>query len=188
MSFRSRGSDAFNTEPADLVMYTVANSGAGGGDDDDSNIFVNDEIVDSSATQPTISTDVALRVKNLKREKTYRNVFAIGDAAKVENFDEQSTAQTAISQAETAAYNVLASIERKKLVKFRYVNLGEMLTLGGDSATISSFGDAVKVEGQLASLLRRAIYSVRQPTVGQRLRSGKLAVESKKSASKKTIF
>ena len=83
-----------------------------------------------------------------------------------------------MSMAETAAYNVVADVRGKKAVKFSYLNLGEMLTLGGDKATISGFGDRVRIEGGLASVMRRAVYSVRQPTNGQRIRSGGRAVGS----------
>jgi len=156
----------------DLILYTVANSGATSlppksvyGD------LVNTDI-------NAIETDVALRAKNFAAGKVYRNVFAIGDAATVEGFEGKGTAQVAMAMAETAAYNVLAAVRGEKSVKFRYLNLGEMLTLGSDKATISGFDDRVRIEGGLASVLRRAVYSVRQPTTGQRIRSGGRAVGS----------
>ena len=152
--------------PTDLIVYTYAGS---------SPPFSPPSSPYGSLVNPSVNaieTDSALRAKDATLKRTYRNVFCIGDCASVSEFAEKSTAQTAMAMAETAAFNVYADVRGKKAIKFKYLNLGEMLTLGDDDATISGFGDRVKLEGGLASFARRAVYSIRQPTNGQRVRSG----------------
>ena len=53
------------------------------------------------------------------------------------------------------------------MLPFEYLNLGEMMTLGTDDATISSLGGLVQLNGPAASIARRLIYAVRMPTVRQ---------------------
>jgi len=106
------------------------------------------------------------------------NVFAIGDCSRPKKIPYPGTAQVAIQQATVAAYNVYAilnsagssrvgSEQRSKLLPFKYLNLGEMMTLGSDDATISTLGGLVELSGPAASWLRRWIYAVRMPTPKQ---------------------
>jgi len=53
-----------------------------------------------------------------------------------------------------------------KLLPFSYLNLGEMMTLGTNDATISTLG-GIELSGPAASWLRRLVYAVRMPTPGQ---------------------
>jgi len=109
------------------------------------------------------------------------NVFALGDCARVKKIPYGATAAVAMQQAPFAAWNVYASLlsstssgaknqdkEKLKPLPFSYLDLGEMLTLGGEDATISSMG-LVEVSGSAASVLRRLIYAVRMPTSQQAL-------------------
>lgn len=108
----------------------------------------------------------------------YANVFAIGDCSRSKKVPYPGTAQVAIQQATVASWNVFAKLtgDNKasgelgpKLLPFKYLNLGEMMTLGSDDATISTLGGNVELSGPAASWLRRWIYAVRMPTPRQAL-------------------
>lgn len=96
----------------------------------------------------------------------YPEVFAIGDVASIVDSNIPNTAQAAYQASSCLAYNLLAVIRGKKLRRFRYLHLGDMLTLGKKAAVISSFG--INLEGKLADKLRRLIYVFRMPTWGHR--------------------
>ena len=114
----------------------------------------------------------------LMRVRYNENAFAVGDCSRARKVPYAATAQVAIQQAPVAAWNVFATIMNKegrrdrsgdeyKLLPFEYLNLGEMMTLGSDDATISSLGGLVQLNGPAASIARRLIYAVRMPTVRQ---------------------
>ena len=95
----------------------------------------------------------------------------------------------AIAQAQVAAYNIAASIDGNRLLRFNHLDLGEMMTLGSNSAAISALGGRVTLGGPLASLVRRFVYSARMPTQGQAFAAANLAgrskINSKRDAQKK---
>ncbi|KAL7535712.1 hypothetical protein ACHAXR_010946 [Thalassiosira sp. AJA248-18] len=103
------------------------------------------------------------------------NVFAIGDCSRPKKVPYPGTAQVAIQMATVAAWNVYATLtygskdngQASKLLPFKFLNLGEMMTLGNDDATISTLGGRVELSGPAASWLRRWIYAVRMPTPKQ---------------------
>jgi len=108
----------------------------------------------------------------------YANVFAIGDCSRPKKVPYPGTAQVAIQQATVAGWNVFATLTDNgkgvgdrgpKLLPFKFLNLGEMMTLGSDDATISTLGGNVELSGPVASWLRRWIYAVRMPTPKQAL-------------------
>jgi len=114
------------------------------------------------------------------------NVFAIGDCSRPKKVPYPGTAQVAIQQATVAAWNAYATLTygtgdrrrrttgtdaESKLLPFKFLNLGEMMTLGSDDATISTLGGLVELSGPAASWLRRWIYAVRMPTARQGLRA-----------------
>jgi len=112
------------------------------------------------------------------RCKSRSHVFALGDCASIEGDRLPSTAQVAMQQSEIVARNLIicANATRSEqrmsstsLERFRFVPLGEMLTLGGDfsDASITSLGGLVQLEGPLAALARRVVYSARMPTTPQ---------------------
>ena len=114
----------------------------------------------------------------LMRVRDTENVFAVGDCSRARQVPYAATAQVAIQQAPVAAWNVFATVMNKrgrrdrsgeeyKLLPFEYLDLGEMMTLGSDDATISSLGGLVQLNGPAASIARRLIYAVRMPTVRQ---------------------
>lgn len=120
--------------------------------------------------------------------KDCENVFALGDCSRVMNERNPypATAAVAMQQAPFVAWNVYSYIMTTRMEKgtassvtgrlqdqikpmpFSLVNLGEMMTLGGQDATISSMG-VVQLSGVAASVMRRLIYAVRMPTPQQGL-------------------
>jgi len=130
-------------------------------------------------TKGRIVTDSFLKVKG------YDRLFALGDCSRVIRSSSSSTttkpypatAQVALQQATVTAWNVysqymtsIASDSSSKeydLLPFEYVDLGEMLSLGSDDASISSLQGNIQLEGKAASLLRRWIYAIRMPTPQQ---------------------
>jgi len=119
-----------------------------------------------------VTTDRFLRVS--AADERPRGLFALGDAAKCDaatGSETPSTAQAAMQQADYAAWNVRASLRGEKLLPFRFQDLGEMLSLGDDSATVSSLG-IIKLKGSLGSNMRRAVYAARMPTTSQAAKVG----------------
>ena len=139
----------------------------------------------STNTRRGILNSILPRDKNgrlvtgrLMRVKDTENVFALGDCSRASKVPYAATAQVAIQQAPVAAWNVFATLMNKsgrrdksgneyKLLPFEYLNLGEMMTLGSDDATLSSLGGLIQLSGPAASVARRLIYAVRMPTVRQ---------------------
>ncbi len=93
------------------------------------------------------------------------DVFALGDLVASQDKDGNSiasTAQVAFQQSDYCAWNIWASIEDKPMLTFKYQPLGEMLTLGADTATLSGLG--MELDGGLAYFARRLVYLYRLPT------------------------
>lgn len=103
----------------------------------------------------------------------YPNIFAVGDLAESRDMEGKlmpATAQVALQQADYAAWNIWASLTGRPLLPFRYQNLGEMLTLGVDNATLSGLG--LKLDGPVAHIVRRLAYLWRMPTLEHQLKVG----------------
>ncbi|CAG9461901.1 unnamed protein product [Pedinophyceae sp. YPF-701] len=146
-----------------------------------------------------METDESLRVVNQRR------VFALGDvSAKVPGGSGRSeqfpqTAQVAYQQADYVAWNIWASITGRPLLPFKYQHLGNMMSLGRDTAAVAlpfelpsaardavatsplapllrvagvRVDDEVTIEGPLGAIARRAAYWLRQPTDEHRLKVG----------------
>lgn len=136
----------------------------------------------------TVGTQVASVVQSLPVKHTERGqvevtrtlqaidhpeLFAVGDLAYSLDASGQpvpTTAQAAMQQADYAAWNVWASLSDRPLLPFEYQGLGEMMTLGIDNATLTGLG--VKLDGQMAHLLRRLAYLYRMPTFDHQLKVG----------------
>lgn len=100
----------------------------------------------------------------------YPEVLALGDMAEIQYPNGQripATAQVAYQQADCAAHNLKALMQRRPLRNFHYLHLGDMLTLGVNAAVVSSFG--MNIEGRLASITRQMVYLQRLPTLRHRL-------------------
>ena len=132
-----------------------------------------------------IAVDSTLRIEGKQR------LYALGDACSVTDAGggkAPSTAQAAMQQADYAAWNVRATLRGGMSMPFRYMALGEMLSLGDDAASISALGQLVKLSGPLASYGRRAVYAARMPTPRQAAKVGlSWAVDAAFSTARKAI-
>lgn len=116
------------------------------------------------------------------------HVFALGDCGVIEDYPLPCTAQVALQQSGTVATNIVRRYQfmkkartssavssnseaGPKLETFRYIPLGEMLTLGKLDGAITSLGGYVTLNGPLAAIGRRAIYAVRMPTTTQAIKA-----------------
>jgi demethylphylloquinone reductase len=100
-------------------------------------------------------------------------IYALGDAAAILDTADQSiptTAQSALQQSDFVAWNIWSSLTDRPLLPFRYINLGEMMTLGDDNAVLSGMG--IQLDGPLAYLARRLVYLYRLPTLDHQLKVG----------------
>jgi NADH:ubiquinone reductase (non-electrogenic) len=117
-----------------------------------------------------VDVDATLRVRGRSR------LHALGDATAVTDASGKpspATAQAAMQQADYAAWNVRAALrDGSPTLPFRYVPLGEMLSLGEDAASVSALGQLVKLSGPLAYASRRAVYAARMPTSKQAAKVG----------------
>ncbi|WP_107806478.1 NAD(P)/FAD-dependent oxidoreductase [Nodularia spumigena] len=136
----------------------------------------------------TVGTRVAPVVKTLALKQNQRGqitttptlqvlehpeIFALGDLADCCDAEGQkvpATAQVAFQQADYTAWNIWASLSDRPLLPFRYQQLGEMMTLGKDNATLTGLG--IKLDGSFAYLARRLAYLYRMPTLDHQLKVG----------------
>jgi demethylphylloquinone reductase len=112
-------------------------------------------------------------VTNTLQVEGYPDIFALGDAVAVIDADGASpptTAQAAFQESDFAAWNVWSSLTDRPLLPFRYINLGEMMTLGTDNAVLSGLG--INLDGPLAYVARRLVYLYRFPTLEHQLKVG----------------
>ena len=103
----------------------------------------------------------------------HQNIFALGDVIACLDAEGQqvpSTAQAAFQQSDYCAWNIWASLTQRPLLPFRYKNLGEMLALGKDEATLTGLG--VELAGTPAYIARRLMYLYRLPTSKHQLSVG----------------
>lgn len=136
----------------------------------------------------TVGTRVSPVVKNLPLKQNQRGqitttttlqaldhpeIFALGDLADCKDAEGKqvpATAQVAFQQADFTAWNIWASLTNRPLLPFRYQQLGEMMALGIDNATLTGLG--VKLDGSLAQIARRLAYLYRLPTLEHQLKVG----------------
>jgi demethylphylloquinone reductase len=136
----------------------------------------------------TVGTRVASVIKTLALKQNQRGqitttpqlqvlehpeIFALGDLADcldAEGKQVPATAQVAFQQADYTAWNIWASLTNRPLLPFRYQQLGEMMALGVDNATLTGLG--IKLDGSLAYLARRLAYLYRLPTLDHQLKVG----------------
>ncbi|OKH18636.1 NAD(P)/FAD-dependent oxidoreductase [[Limnothrix rosea] IAM M-220] len=145
--------DKVDELPVDLVMWTVGNAIAP---------WIKDLAL-PHADNGRLEISKHLQVKD------HPHIFALGDVAQLEK-EIPMTAQVAIQQADVCAWNLRSLIEEKPLLTFNFFNLGEMLTLGEDNATLSGLG--IELDGNLAHLARRMVYLYRLPTWQHQLNVG----------------
>ncbi len=136
----------------------------------------------------TVGTRVAPVVKSLSLKQNQRGqitttsslqvldhpeIFALGDLADCHDAEGQqvpATAQAAFQQADYTAWNIWATLTNRPLLPFHYQQLGEMMALGIDNATLTGLG--IKLDGPLAYVARRLAYLYRLPTLDHQLKVG----------------
>jgi NADH dehydrogenase len=100
------------------------------------------------------------------------DIWALGDCAIVPMVDgnpSPPTAQHAIRQGTTAAHNIVATLRKHSLRTFDFTGLGKMGSLGHRSA-IAELPGGIKLSGIVAWAMWRAIYLMKLPGMGRRLR------------------
>ncbi len=146
-----------DTIPVDLVVWTVGT-----------------QISNLIKSLPLKQNNTGRIITNsLLQAQDYPNIYVVGDVADCRDVKGQqipATAQAAIQQADYCAWNIWASLTGRPLLPFKYQGLGEMMALGVDNATLSSFG--IKLDGPLAYLTRRLVYLYRLPTWKHQLTVG----------------
>jgi demethylphylloquinone reductase len=143
--------------PVDVVLWTVGNQA----NPVVANLVFERNLRGQIKTLPTLQT--------VDRPE----VYALGDLAEVIDSDGNkipATAQSALQQADFAAWNIWSQTLNKPLLPFRYTNLGEMMALGSNSATLSGLG--VQLDGTWAYLARRLVYLYRLPTLNHQIQVG----------------
>ena len=149
--------DKVDTIPVDVVLWTVGNKV--------SPVLDSLDLPRNSRNQFLI--DPTLQIQG------HPDIYALGDLADgldAEGNRVPTTAQSALQQADYAAWNIWASLTGRPLLPFRYQHLGEMMTLGTDNATLTGLG--VKLDGNLAHVVRRLTYLYRMPTLDHQIRVG----------------
>lgn len=115
------------------------------------------------------NADGQLLVEPTLQLRGYPEVFALGDVAEIVGSSQiPKTAQSAYQQGPVVAKNLRALVDRRRLKRFRYLHLGEMMTLGVNDAAVSSFG--LHIKGRPAFLFRKLVYLIRMPTLHHRLK------------------
>ncbi|MBD0300989.1 MAG: FAD-dependent oxidoreductase, partial [Tolypothrix sp. T3-bin4] len=146
-----------DTIPVDLVIWTVG-----------TRVPIVVKILSFTQNQRgQITTTPTLQVLD------HPEIFALGDLADCRDAEGQqvpATAQAAFQQADYTAWNIWASLTNRPLLPFRYQQLGEMMALGIDNATLTGLG--IKLDGRLASVARRIAYLYRLPTLDHQLKVG----------------
>ncbi|QUY42259.1 NAD(P)/FAD-dependent oxidoreductase [Acaryochloris marina] len=152
-----RYKDKPDTLPVDLVLWTVGTA-----------------ISQPIQALPLLHNDLGqLLTDPTLQVQDSPNIFALGDLADCrdpQGKPNPKTAQVAIQQADCVGWNLWASLTQRPLLPFHYTHLGEMLTLGEDSAAMSGLG--VQLDGPLAFMARRLIYLYRMPTLDHQLKIG----------------
>lgn len=146
-----------DTIPVDLVFWTVGT-----------------QVLDWVESLPLKHNRQGLIMVNPELQVIdHPEIYALGDLADCRDATGQQiprTAQAAFQQSDYCAWNLWASILQRPLLPFRYQELGEMLALGIDNATLDGLG--MQLDGPLAYLTRRLIYLYRLPTFKHQLNVG----------------
>ena len=109
-------------------------------------------------------------INNNLQLNDYPNIFVLGDISQVEsNNSYPVTAQVAMQQGEHVALNLKLLINNEKLLPFKFIDNGEMMSLGIGEATISGLG--LTFSGKLAYDFRRIIYASKMPKIGKSIKS-----------------
>ncbi|MDV3350480.1 NAD(P)/FAD-dependent oxidoreductase [Leptolyngbyaceae cyanobacterium CCMR0082] len=149
--------DQVDVLPVDLVLWTVGNQ---------VNPLIASLPFDKNEHQQ-------LKIQPTLQLLNQGHIFALGDLADGQDADGNkvpTTAQAALQQADYTAWNIWAALTGRPPLPFRYQHLGEMMTLGSDTATLTGLG--LKLDGTAAHIVRRLTYLYRMPTFEHQLRVG----------------
>lgn len=149
--------DQTDVLPVDLVLWTVGNR---------INSLIANLPFEKNERQQ-------LKIEPTLRLLNQDCIYALGDLADGKDADGNNvptTAQAALQQADYTAWNIWSSLTGRPPLPFRYQHLGEMMTLGNDSATLTGLG--LKLDGTAAHIVRRLTYLYRMPTFEHQLRVG----------------
>ena len=153
----SSGSD---TLPVDMMMWMVGNSISK---------------LAHSLELPHNQRNGRVIVESTLQVKGYPEIYAIGDIAECYDADGvlvPATAQVAYQQSQYCARNIWISLTQSyPLVPFRYLALGEFMSLGTDNASLA-FLNKFGLEGLPAIFFRRFAYLLRMPTFQHQLKVG----------------
>jgi demethylphylloquinone reductase len=143
--------------PVDIVLWTVGNK------------------VSPVVAELNLQRNQQGQIKTLPTLQTVdqATVYALGDLAEILDTDGKTvtaTAQSAMQQADFAAWNIWAASTGRSLLPFQYKNLGEMMALGTDNATLTGLG--LQLDGAAAYLARRLVYLYRLPTINHQVQVG----------------
>jgi NADH dehydrogenase len=115
-----------------------------------------------------LATEPDMRVKGSP------NVWAIGDCAWIVNSlngeVSPTTGQFAERQGRQCAQNIACALRGQPTKPFRFKLLGELCSIGGQSAVADLFG--LHLSGFLAWFVWRGVYLFKLPTIGRRLQVG----------------
>ncbi len=142
-----------DTLPTDLVLWTVGNRAP--------------QLL-QDLNLPKVGD--RLQIEPTLRVAGEQTIFALGDGATTDT-GQPATAQVAIQQAQYCAWNLWSAIAGRPLVDFRYVPLGEFLSLGKGAASLATWGN-LHGAGTWADAVRRGAYLFRMPTTPHRARVG----------------
>lgn len=106
--------------------------------------------------------------------ESHGHVFVIGDMA-THGCPTPNTAQAAYQAAAVVAANVANLMRGRRPKRFRYLHLGDMLTLGKGEGGVWSFG--LSLGGKLGGLVRRIVYLYRLPTHHHRFKVARRAIK-----------
>lgn len=94
-------------------------------------------------------------------------VFALGDNAVVEKNKVQlplpQTGKVAVQQSIVCAYNIIAHLKMFPMIEYQYIDVGEMIAIGTDSAYVDILGN--HFDGKTAKWVRKLIYSFIYPGI-----------------------
>lgn len=113
-----------------------------------------------------VKTDMTMLVENTQ------NIWALGDCAAIPNKQGDfcpPTAQFAIREAKVLAGNIMATLNGKERKPFTFEGIGMLGALGHQRAVAELFGK-VRISGFIAWLMWRAIYWVKLPGGGRKVK------------------
>jgi NADH dehydrogenase len=124
------------------------------------------------ATLPLAKERGQIVVDEQLKVQGYDDIWALGDCARVPNprtgQPSPPTAQFALREGRTVAANVAASLGRGRARRFSFTGIGQMVTLGRQTAVAEVQGR--KFYGFLAWIMWRTFYLSRLPTIERKVR------------------